>query len=91
LLLLHLLHCCCRGQEQLLAVLHPHQLLLARLSGAGSAFLQLAPVARHALPAPAANMAWGGFGGNGSIDQICVQSLDCRLSFFEGASHAFER
>ncbi len=74
-----------------LAVLFPYKLAVFVLSSAaGGAALEAAKMFEHNMERPAANMAcgWLGAGAGGSMgaEQICVQSMDGLLSFFDQVS-----
>ncbi|DBB01694.1 hypothetical protein WJX77_000727 [Trebouxia sp. C0004] len=78
-----------------LAVLHPRKLVVYNLSSLassqGTAGLQLNKLSEHVLDRSAANMVCGNFGGSKGALQICVQSMDGQLSFYERETLAFSR
>ncbi|KAL0044614.1 hypothetical protein WJX82_002814 [Trebouxia sp. C0006] len=78
-----------------LAVLHPRKLVTYNLSSLassqGTAGLQLNKLSEQVLDRSAANMVCGNFGGSKGALQICVQSMDGQLSFYERETLAFSR
>merc|ERR1719506_3178113 len=82
-------------RETVLAILHPHRLvvyLVSAVSNNGSInYYSLVQAYEHQMQRPCYSMTYGPMGGGLDRDYICVQSLDGVLSFYEQDSFAFQR
>ncbi|KAI1704609.1 protein pthb1 like protein [Ditylenchus destructor] len=80
------------GYDQLLiAALHPRSLVYFRLVSNDEESYKLEQIFEHKLQGDSAfNMCQGHF-GRSHITQICVQSLSCALSIFEGENRVLHR